>query len=154
MNHSEALAKQYHDLIEGGNIAGVGFKEVLRDVTWQEATTQIGDCNTINTLVYHVQYYVKMVTKMLEEGQLEGNDAASFVHEPVTSKEAWETLLNNTFHEAKTFTKLLAQLPEKRLSEPFKVYGTYYRNLHGLIEHTYYHLGQMRLLKKLIRANG
>ena len=140
MNHSEALAKQYHDLIEGGNIAGVGFKEVLHDVTWQEATTQIG--------------YVKMVTKMLEEGQLEGNDAASFVHEPVTSKEAWETLLDNTWHEAKVFTKLVAQLPEKRLSEPFKVYGTYYRNLHGLIEHTYYHLGQMRLLKKLIRANG
>ena len=29
-------------------------------------------------------------------------------------------------------------------------YGNYYRNLHGLIEHTHYHLGQVALIKKLL----
>ncbi|HAI83731.1 MAG TPA: DUF1572 domain-containing protein, partial [Chitinophagaceae bacterium] len=29
--------------------------------------------------------------------------------------------------------------------------GTYYRNILGLIEHTHYHLGQIALIKKIIR---
>jgi hypothetical protein len=30
-------------------------------------------------------------------------------------------------------------------------YGNYYRNLHGIIEHTHYHLGQIVLIKKLLK---
>ena len=29
-------------------------------------------------------------------------------------------------------------------------YGSYYRNLQGIVEHTHYHLGQIVLLKKII----
>jgi len=29
-------------------------------------------------------------------------------------------------------------------------YGTYYKNITGVIEHGYYHLGQISLIKKLL----
>ncbi len=32
-------------------------------------------------------------------------------------------------------------------------YGTYIRNTEGVIEHTYYHIGQVSLLRKMIGYN-
>jgi len=51
---------------------------------------------------------------------------------------------------------LTEALPESRLQETFadEKYGNYYRNLHGLIEHTHYHLGQIVLIKKLLNSGG
>jgi hypothetical protein len=43
-------------------------------------------------------------------------------------------------------------LPESKLAETFsdEKYGNYYRNIHGIIEHTHYHLGQIVLIKKIL----
>ena len=141
-------------MIHGGSIAGVSYKEVLEDLTWQEATTKVDNCNTIATLVHHVQYYVRLVTRVLEGGPLEGNDAMSFKHSPVRSKDDWDQLRIQTWKEAENFASLLKDLPDAKLLEPFEKYGTTYRNVHGIIEHTHYHLGQMNLLKKLIRTES
>ena len=50
--------------------------------------------------------------------------------------------------------QLVERLPQETLWEDFtdKKYGTYYRNLHGIIEHTHYHLGQILIIKKIIHA--
>ncbi|MDQ1090003.1 hypothetical protein QE390_004607 [Siphonobacter sp. SORGH_AS 1065] len=44
-------------------------------------------------------------------------------------------------------------MPEEAWQKTFvdEKYGTYYRNLHGMIEHTHYHLGQIVLIKKILR---
>jgi hypothetical protein len=49
---------------------------------------------------------------------------------------------------------LIEQLPDEQLETTFLEarYGSLYRNLHGNIEHLHYHLGQIVLLKKWIRA--
>ena len=151
MNYPEQISKLYRDMVHGGSIAGVSFHELLDDITWQEATTKVGNCNTIATLVFHVQYYVRLVSRVLAGGPIEGNDALSFVHPPIASEADWNNLLDNTWKETAVFTELVANLSEKQLQEPFEAYGTYYRNIHGIIEHTHYHLGQISLLKKLIR---
>ena len=45
-------------------------------------------------------------------------------------------------------------MPEERLDENFvdEKYGNYTRNIDGMIEHSYYHLGQISLIKKIINA--
>ena len=125
---------------------------MLDDLTWLEASSEVGECNTIATLVNHVQYYVRLVSRVLEGGPIEGNDRLSFKHDAITSKADWDELLQKTWKEAETFTVLMNNLPEETLMKPFEAYGTYYRNIHGIIEHTHYHLGQINLLKKLIRT--
>jgi hypothetical protein len=47
-------------------------------------------------------------------------------------------------------------MPDAKLTEYFseEKYGNWYRNLHGIIEHAHYHLGQIVLLKKLIREKS
>ena len=43
-------------------------------------------------------------------------------------------------------------ITDEKLEEIFvnEKYGTYKRNIEGMIEHCYYHLGQISLIKKMI----
>ena len=63
--------------------------------------------------------------------------------------------MNKVFADAENFAGLIEQLPESKLRENLagENYGNYYRNIHGIIEHTHYHLGQIVLVKKLL-ADG
>ncbi|MBL7748879.1 MAG: DUF1572 domain-containing protein, partial [Chitinophagaceae bacterium] len=72
------------------------------------------------------------------------------------SEDDWTQLCNNTWTEVETLATLIEQLPESRLAEIFcdEKYGTYHRNLLGLIEHTHYHLGQIVLIKKILPGSG
>jgi hypothetical protein len=60
--------------------------------------------------------------------------------------------LEKTWSDAEKFAALVENMPDSKLAETFvnKKYGTYYRNLHGIIEHTHYHLGQIVLIKKIL----
>lgn len=67
-------------------------------------------------------------------------------------REDWEKLQDKLWDDAENFARLVEQMPESKLGEDFSdnKYGNYYRNIHGIIEHTHYHLGQIVLIKKLL----
>lgn len=149
---TEQIAKQFRDVHFGGNWTASNLKENLAGVTWQQATTKVYSLNTIATLVYHMNYYVIVVIKVLQGEPLAGNDKYSFDHPPILSQEDWKNFLDKTWTDAKNFANLIEQFPERRLWEIFsdKKYGNYYRNIHGIIEHIHYHLGQIVLIKKIL----
>ena len=153
MNVPAQIAKHFRDVYFGGNWTSSNLKEQLAHVSWQEATTQVYSLNTIATLVYHMTYYLAVVARVLEGGPLQGKDKESFEHPPVQSPEDWNTLLDKTWREAEEFAALVEQLPESRLEQDFSdaKYGNYYRNLHGIIEHLHYHLGQIVVIKKILQ---
>ena len=152
MNLTAQIAKHFRDVHFGGNWTSVNLKDSLANVTWQQATTQVYSCNTIATLVFHMNYYVSAVLKVLQGEPLNAHDKYSFDHPPVQSQEDWEKLLTKTWTEAEKFATMIEQLPDSKLGETFsdEKYETYYRNLHGIIEHIHYHLGQIVLLKKIL----
>ncbi|MEO6759406.1 MAG: hypothetical protein ABIO24_08120 [Saprospiraceae bacterium] len=86
-------------------------------------------------------------------GSLDTKDKFSFDHPPIESDEDWQKMLDKIWSEAEDFAALIAQLPESRPGEDFidPKYGSYYRNLQGIIEHVHYHLGQIVVLKKILR---
>lgn len=154
MNTPAQIAKHFRDVHFGGNWTFSNLKDHLSDVNWQQATKKVYSFNTIATLVFHTNYYVGAVTKVLQGGPLDAKDIYSFDHPPIHSQEDWEAMLNKTWADAETFARLIEQLPENKLGETFseEKYGTYYRNLHGIIEHTHYHLGQIVLIKKILQS--
>ena len=150
------IAKLFKDVYDGGNWTSVNVKGTLASVTWEQATTKVGSFNTIAALVYHINYYVSALIKVLNAEQLDARDRYSFDHPPILSEKDWEDLLNKTWADAETFASLVENLPENRLWEDFwgNKYGNYFRNIHGVIEHIHYHLGQIVLIKKILpRAN-
>ena len=156
MKLTEQIAKHFREIHFGGNWTSVNLEESLADVNWQQATTKIYSFNTIAALVYHTNYYVSAVLEVLQGEPLNAKDKYSFDHPPIQSQEDWEKLLNKTWDNAEKFATLIEQLPESKLGETFtdEKYGNYYRNIHGIIEHTHYHLGQIVLIKKLLTQKG
>jgi hypothetical protein len=152
MSVTAQIAKHFRDVHFGGNWTFSNMKDNLADISWQQATTKVYSFNTIATLVYHMNYYVSAVTKVLEGEMLNASDKFSFDHPPVNSQDDWEKMLDKTWTDAENFVRLIEQLPEAKLWEDFSEgkYGNYYRNLHGIIEHCHYHLGQIVLIKKIL----
>ncbi|TPD67265.1 DUF1572 domain-containing protein [Flavobacterium microcysteis] len=156
MKPTEQIAKHFRDIHFGGNWTYSNLKDNLKDVTWQQATTKVSSLNTIAALVFHMNYYVSAVLKVLRGGPLEAKDIYSFDHPPIESEEDWNKLLEKTWNDAENFAKLIEQFPEEKLWETFinDDYGNYYRNFHGIIEHNHYHLGQVAIIKKLIMTEN
>lgn len=152
MSITAQIAKHLRDVHFGGNWTSVNLKDSLKDVSWEQATTKVYTFNTIATLLYHVNYYIGAVQKVLEGGPLDAKDEYSFNHPPVTSAEDWQQLQDKAWADAAAFANLVEQLPDEQLQQNFTdgKYGNYYRNLQGIIEHMHYHLGQIVLIKKII----
>ena len=152
MNLTEQIAKHIREVHFGGNWTASNLKENLAGISWQQATTNVNSFNTIAALVYHMNYFVCVVIRVLEGGPLEGNDKFSFDCPPIQSREDWEELLDKTSGDAEKFACLVEALPENKLMEDFcdNKYGNYYRNINGIIEHIHYHLGQIVIIKRLL----
>ncbi len=136
----------------GGNWTDVNLKDTLAGVSWQQATTKIEHFNTIAVLVFHINYYAEALLKVLRGDPLDSHDKYSFDLPPIESQQGWDQLLQTLWTNAEILAQAIELLPESKLDETFVLekYGNYYRNLHGVIEHTHYHLGQMVLLKKML----
>src|SRR5688572_23789964 len=95
----EQIAKHLTEVCFGGNWTTVNLRESLKDVTWQEAVTQVGSLNSIATIVNHLHYYVRSVTKVLQGEALDSKDELSFQHPPIQSEQDWNKFLDNCWRE-------------------------------------------------------
>ena len=111
------------------------------------------DFNTIASLVFHINYYINAVLKVLQNEPLDARDQYSFNLPPINSKKDWDLLLSKTWKEAEEFAKLIEKLSDQELWTIMldEKYGSYFRNFQGIIEHSHYHMGQIALIKKIIR---
>lgn len=155
MNLTELIAKHIRDVHFGGNWTTSNMSDVLADIEWTAAVKKVDSFNTIAMLVFHINYYVDAIIKVLEGKSLDANDKYSYDLPPIQSQEDWLNLVNKSLRQAEEISALIEKLPDSILQQDFvdKQYGNYFRNFHGLIEHTHYHLGQIVILKKMIMNN-
>lgn len=154
MNLSKQIAKQLRSLYFGKNWTAVSYKEVLENISWVQANKKVGDFNSILTLVHHTMYYMKVQLPVMNGGELVASDKESFIHPPIRSEQEWQDLLKEMYALVETYATKIESLPEHIFDKPMadEKYGNYYRNLHGVIEHSHYHLGQIVLLKRGLRV--
>lgn len=152
MSLNAQIAQHLREVHFGGNWTSSNLKDNLADVSWQHATTRVGSLNTIAALVYHMNYFVDAVLKVMQGKPLDAHYKYSFDHPPIQSQEDWENLLEKVRADAEELAALIEEMPESRLWDDFAdaKYGNYYRNLQGIIEHCHYHLGQVVVVKKMI----
>ena len=153
MSHQINLANRFREVILNGTwIANTNFKDQLEKLDYRIAIAKFQNLNTISDLAQHIHYYIKGVKNVLLGGNLEISDQYSFDFPPIESQQQWENFLENFWKDSEEFSTLIETLPQEKLNEDFveKKYGTYLRNLDGMIEHCYYHLGQIVLIKKII----
>lgn len=156
MKSTNSIANRFREVILNGTwIANTNFKHQLVDLNWELAIRKVGSLNTIAILAQHIHYYIIGVKNVFKGGSLDIKDKYSFDFAPIQSQVQWEEFLNRFWNDAEEFASLVEQMPDEKLKEPFvdEKYGTYQRNIDGMIEHSYYHLGQIALIKKILLNN-
>ena len=153
MESNIKIANRFREVILTGTwIANTNFKDQLMDCSFELANKKIGDLNTIGTITRHIHYYISGINNVFEGRTLDIKDKYSFDFPKIESQTEWNNILSKLWTDAEQFANFVEKLPENKLNEDFveKKYGTYQRNIDAMIEHSYYHLGQIVLLKKLI----
>lgn len=157
MKSTKEIAKRFREVILNGTwIANTNFRHQLTDMRWEIATAKTGSFNTIAALAQHIHYYISGMRQVFKGGPLDIHDKYSFDFPPIQSQEEWEAVLARFWNDAEEFATLIEQMTEERLQEVFvdARYGTYQRNIDAMIEHSYYHLGQVVLLKKMLTKDN
>lgn len=152
MENSNQLSARFGEVMLNGTwIANTNFKHVLDDVNWQQAVKKTGSLNTIAALTFHINYYITGIIEVLKGGELTIRDKYSFDMPEIKNEEDWNRLKESLLTNSAAFAQLVAGLTDEQLAADFSnpKYGSYRRNIEAMIEHAYYHLGQLSLLKKM-----
>lgn len=153
MKQTEQLANRLRELILNGTwIANTNYKDQLENLDWKTATTKFQSFNSIAVLAQHIHYYISGITNVFVNNKLDIRDKFSFNFLPIESQQEWEIFLNQFWTDTLILAEFIEKMPEENLNTNFvdEKYGTYLRNIDGMMEHGYYHLGQIVLIKKLL----
>lgn len=154
MKNTTEIASRFREIILNGTwVANTNYKDQLVGTPWELATTPFQSLNTIAVLAQHIHYYINGINNVFGGGTLDIRDKFSFDFAPITSQAQWERFLDQFWRDAETFASWIETQPDEKLKAVFvdEKYGTYRRNIDAMIEHSYYHLGQIVLIKKILQ---
>lgn len=153
MNNQLKLANRFREVILNGTwIANTNFKNELSKINWKIAIKKRENLNSIAALAQHIHYYIKGIKNVFLGGRLEISDKYSFDFPEIQSEEEWLNFLAEFWKDSEELALLIETMEETKLNAYFveEKYGSYYRNIDAMIEHSYYHLGQIVLINKIL----
>jgi hypothetical protein len=156
MTRNLIIASRLREVFHNGRwIANTNYKEQILSVNWQQAIQKIGNLNTIAAMTYHINYYLAGLLNAFKNGKLEISDKYSFDLPQLQSEADWNNLVTEFLNNSEKFANKVEQMDDSIFDQPFvdEKYGSYLRNIEGVIEHSYYHLGQISLIRKMIMQN-
>jgi uncharacterized damage-inducible protein DinB len=152
MTQNKDLADRLKEVVlEGYWIANTNFNDQLIDMDWKAATKKIKPTHSIADLAQHIHYYISGLLNVFNTGKLEIQDKFSFSFPPIKSQKSWDEFKDKLWKDTAELCQLIERMTPEELNQDFvdKRYGSYQRNIEALIEHSYYHLGQIVLIKKI-----
>ncbi|MUU78607.1 DUF1572 family protein [Winogradskyella endarachnes] len=153
MKQAQQIASRIKEVFLNGTwIANTNYKNELVNLDYEIANKKIDTLNSISVLAQHIHYYVAGILNVYINNTLEIRDKFSFDFPPIDSQQAWDAFLTRFWQDTQVLITYIEDMSDKDLNQEFvdEKYGTYTRNLNGMLEHSYYHLGQIVLIKKLI----
>jgi hypothetical protein len=157
MNLSQYLSQGIQDIfLDGTWIANTNYKAQISHTNFELMQRQIGTLNSIAVLTQHVHYYLKGILEVVKGGPLSIKDVFSFDFPDITSQAQWDVIIETFLQDAQELSEEIKAKTTAQLEAPFvdDKYGTLYRNIDGLLGHSYYHLGQIALIKKMIEEGS
>jgi uncharacterized damage-inducible protein DinB len=108
--------------------------------------------NTIVALLHHITFYNEVVLERLKRNIPFMSNANGFDVPVLNNERDWIELKERNIQSAQYLAEAVKQFPEEKIFEPILPdFSTVYKTLHGVIEHTHYHLGQIVIIKNLLR---
>lgn len=154
MKITSLIAQQLIEVHEGNNWTDVNLADTLKDVNAEEAAMLTNASpNTIASLLHHITFWNRLMIKRMQGIDVFVDDKNGYDVPPIQTEEDWQQLQIDNNLSAHELAAAIAAFDENALFESLILGGsTAYKNLYGTIEHVHYHLGQIVILKKLIKA--
>ena len=156
MNFLEHVSQNIIDLHVGGNWTGNSIAEEIEDVSLEESQIlTLGSPNTIAALLQHITYWNRIMVIRLGGIAVKIADHNGFDANVFVCEKDWDMLkkdiITSAFELADAikvinFTDLLEEILPNQ--------PTTFKSIIGISEHAHYHLGQIVILKNLVRMAG
>jgi len=151
MNYTTTFTQLY----DRGAWFGDTYMEKLADVTEKEAfTPPMKDIHTIAELVAHVIYWRSPIIKALRGDK----DYTATMDSPDNwqsldslKKKGWKNILKNFEESQKQLTTALKNAKPEFFKGEYSPGSSWDYVTEGIAQHDVYHLGQLALVKKMIR---
>jgi uncharacterized damage-inducible protein DinB len=151
MREVERIADQLKRAHEGGAWHGSALDELLEGITAEQAAARpVEGAHSIWELVSHIEAWERAILRRL------GGDLAQIYNTEedwpsVTdaTEEAWAAARRKLTETYVALREAVLRLDDAQLDEPIlPEMSTRHVSLHGAIQHTLYHAGQIALVKK------
>lgn len=151
MREVERIADQLKRAHEGGAWHGPAIDELLGGVTAEQAAARpVEGAHSILELVAHVEAWERAVLRRLggDPAQIY-NTEEDWSESADASEESWAAARRRLAETYRALREAVLRLDDAELDEPvLPNMSTRYASLHGAIQHTLYHAGQIALVRK------
>lgn len=151
MNETARICDLLRRAFEGKAFHGDAIDEILADVKVEVAAAKpLHGIHSIWEIVLHMSVWLDTVRRRLSSPTLVVPTAEeNWRTVEHVSAEAWERAKGELDDNYRLLMRAISEIPENKL--PLQVPGReydFYVLLHGIVEHSLYHAGQIALLKK------
>lgn len=155
MTEVERIIDQSRRGFAGDAWHGPSLMTILEGVTASQAASRpLSDVHSIWELVAHVAAWERAGVRRLGGDRADLSDEEDWPSIPETGETAWDRIKEMLTKGHEEFENAVSKLDDSKLDRPI-VAGlpTVYVTLHGIIQHTLYHAGQIAILKKALGEN-
>lgn len=148
---AQHFGKHYRAAFAGGNWSDNSLRQHLEGLPLAEATRRHGAANSIAAIAYHLHYFVNGVLNVLTGQPLDTRDAPSWETPAFATQAEWDAFVARLLADGEAVAAAFEALPEEGMWLPFHdpKYSSVFTNGLGILEHTYYHLGQVAVLRRV-----
>jgi uncharacterized damage-inducible protein DinB len=158
MSEVERIRNQFERAFDGEAWHGPSVVSLLDGVSAQQAAAHpIPGAHSIWELTLHIAAWEEACRRRLEGDPAQLSDDENFPPITDTSEAAWENAKRKLISVHKQLLVAITATDDSRLDQPIidsaeTTFNTAYVTLHGGVQHTLYHAGQIAILKKAIEG--
>lgn len=152
MSEIERILDQLKRTFEGEAWHGPPVLTILEGITATQAGVRpLNGGHNIWELVFHITAWERAGLRRLAGDRAFLSDAEDWPTVGDPGEQAWEQTRRALKEGHDEFHDAISKLDDSRLNQPIvEGLATVYVTLHGIIQHTLYHAGQIAILKKAI----
>lgn len=158
MTETERIRDQFQRAFDGQAWHGPSVLSLLEGVTAEQAAAHaIPGAHSIWELTLHIAAWEDACRRRLEGDPAQLTDDENFPPIVDTSEGAWESAKAKLIDVHRRLLDVIATTDDSRLDQPIMdsaeiPFSSAYVTLHGGVQHSLYHAGQIAILKKAIQS--
>lgn len=150
MKETERIADQLNRAFVGSAWHGPAVMEILEGVTAEQAGARpFEQAHSIWELALHIEAWTRACRRRLLGERAQLSDAEDFPVVTGSDEQAWKEARESIKQAHDELAAAIRELEDSQLDQPIiEGMSSVYVTLHGVIQHSLYHAGQIAILKK------